>query len=249
MSLLAMRCTCILLLSILLTGCIKVDIEADTLRADIDPFGSKIVVHGVIACAANSMALPNSVEVYFYPPDGVTHMRVYCSNSPEEDEWDYNNYSESDHSVENLFDGYLKKYSLPPETEEKWAIVTFERDDTVFLSDPVRLRHLTFPTEMNGELITVVEQATTPSFSWTDGIYTTNDIYFQVITDTLMNFISGTYTRDRSFQFYDLTNVVLDINEGNIPVLLPNSSYDFTLMAVDDDNWVNLLCWTRFSTD
>ena len=52
------------------------------------------------------------------------------------------------------------------------------------------------------------------------------------------NLISGTYTYEPNFTFYDLSNVVLNITDtSSVPLLKENSTYTFTLMGVSEDNW------------
>ena len=89
-------------------------------------------------------------------------------------------------------------------------------------------------------------QSLMPLFSWNDGIFPENAIYFQVIADVNNDFISGTYTTDTWFQYYNLSNVVLDINRITPPDLLTNNQYNFSMLAVSLDNWVNLVIENSF---
>ena len=89
-----------------------------------------------------------------------------------------------------------------------------------------------------------------PTFKWVDGSIKENVIYFQVISDEANNLISGTYTYEKEFTFYDLSNVVFNITDPNTnPELQPNSDYKITLMGVSEDNWVNLYMEEEFSTN
>tara|TARA_B110000037_G_scaffold188288_1_gene219533 strand:- start:56975 stop:57187 length:213 start_codon:yes stop_codon:yes gene_type:complete len=70
------------------------------------------------------------------------------------------------------------------------------------------------------------------------------------VSDLEGNLISGTYTYEKNFTFYDLTNVVLNIKDVDPALALqPNRTYRITMMAVSQDNWVNLLCEKKFNTD
>jgi len=65
-----------------------------------------------------------------------------------------------------------------------------------------------------------------------------------------VNLISGTYTYDRAFTVYDLSNVVLNITDTTfVPTLEPNQNYNFTMMGVSEDNWVNLFIRKTFVTE
>jgi hypothetical protein len=80
-----------------------------------------------------------------------------------------------------------------------------------------------------------------PKFTWVDSTSINNAIYFQVVSDANDNLISGTYTYDKHWDFYDLNNVILNIRDVNpIPSLTNTTNYNFTLMGVSVDNWVNI---------
>lgn len=85
-----------------------------------------------------------------------------------------------------------------------------------------------------------------PLFSWQDGVYTDSVIYFQVVSDVTGDLLSGTYTTAKQFQYYNVDNVVLNITRTTPPILVPDSDYKFTLMAVSEDNWVNLISQLNF---
>jgi hypothetical protein len=62
--------------------------------------------------------------------------------------------------------------------------------------------------------------------------------------------ISGTYTYDKFWLFYELSNVVLNIKvQDPPPVLHPNRKYTFTVMGVSENNWVNLIGEKTFITE
>ena len=217
-----------------------------TLKAYASVF-STVNIHGVIACAASNVE-DNRFDVYFYPTNSSSNFKYFESSSGNIDPWDYNLYAEFDLIHEEVFNGYIRKF-VQSGLEENWGIVTFEKNGELYVSDPISNLPTTRPTEMNNDLISITENGITPRFDWQDGIYTNNDIYFQVILDENDNLISGTYTRDKNFTFYNNSNVVIDINEGNIPVLQINTDYKFVLMSVDDDNWVNVLAEKNFRTE
>jgi len=95
-----------------------------------------------------------------------------------------------------------------------------------------------------------LNEPTEPRFVWEEGTTSNNIIFFHVISDQNGQAISGTYTRDLTFQFYDLSNVVLNVTHPDTnPILLPNDNYQFTLMGVSEDNWVNLIIQKDFRTE
>lgn len=207
----------------------------------------------VIACAAGKPdGLMGSVDyptdIFFYPVEGAKQFTYFESLDIDNPE-DFSNYSIVDLEDKPIFNGYLRKFIQQPFSGERMAIVAYQTEDSLHLSNPIRLKTNTKPTEVNSDLVTVNPQGINPKFVWEDGVIDENAIYFQVISDEAGNLISGTYTFDREFTFYDLENVVLNITDPTVtPELSPNTQYNFTMMAVSLDNWVNLLIEVPFTT-
>ena len=216
---------------------------------------SKTVLYDkVIACAAGSpfgISGSNSFEtsVFFYPVPGASDFK-YFEAEYIKDSMSFNKYIEKRFPIEPVFNGYLKKFIHPFFNSEKMGVVTYVVDGVLYLSTPIRLKTNVKPTEVNANLLLISEDGISPSFSWQDGKINENVIYFQVISDLSGNFICGTYTLNKEFTFYDLNNVVLNVTELNTtPQLIPNSIYNFTMMAVSEDNWVNLMFQSPFQTN
>ncbi len=207
---------------------------------------NEIVKDNVIACAALSKTNPNTVLAYAYPRPGATDLRYYETTSIADDKNDYTHYKNIDLEPSDVFNGYLKKFARTT-SQEKWVIITFFENDKLHLSNPIRLKHLTKPTEFSSEANVNNETTGMPMFSWNDGTIKENKIYFQVISDTSNNLLSGTYTVEKQFQYYNLDNVVLNVTTNTPPELNLMASYNFTLMGVSEDNWVNLFIEKNFA--
>ena len=204
-----------------------------------------IVIDNVIACAGSNED-PELVSIYLYPREGVTNIRYFETTTAEEDKNDYTNYTEMNGTLLDVFNGFLLRYEVAV-PEEKWIIVSFEEEGEIHLSNPIRLKHLTKPTEYLPQNVAIdISSPLMPAFTWTDGAFDDSRIYFHVVSDAADNLLSGTYTYDRMFQFYNLDNVVLNITEETPPDLILDDTYNFTLLAVSEDNWVNLFAEVRF---
>ena len=206
----------------------------------------------LIACSAGDKEGFNGedfpVSVFFYPVPGATDYRYFESRNTDIDPMDFSAYKEVENlQLDDVFNGYLKRFRVES-SKERYGIVTYLVDDSVRISDPIILQSKSKPTETSSDLVSITENGITPSFSWEDGTQKDNVIYFQVISETDGDLISGTYTTDRFWTFYDLSNVVLDINQGNLPEIEAGKSYNFTLMSVNDDNWVNVAVTVPFQT-
>ncbi|WP_299260470.1 hypothetical protein [uncultured Aquimarina sp.] len=207
---------------------------------------NEIEIDNVIACASGSKSNQNTVIAYLYPRPGVTDIRYYETSGIDVDKDNYQNYFRVNIEPSNIFNGYLKKFTRII-SEEKWVIITFFEESKLHLSNPIRLKHMTKPTEFSNEVSITKDMEAMPSFSWNDGFFDDNKIYFQVVSDDKNELLSGTYTFQKQFQYYKTDNVILNITQGTPPQLNPINSYDFTLMGVSEDNWVNLFIEKNFT--
>lgn len=224
----------------------NVDIDepsSTTLAAMVD--SREVEVDNVIACAGSNED-PGLVSIYLYPREGVRNIKYFGTETADVDKNDYRNYTEMTGSLLDVFNGYLLRYEVAV-PQEKWIIVSFEEEGVINLSNPIRLKQLTKPTEHLPENISVDKgDLFMPRFTWTDGIFEDSKIYFHVVSDASDNLLSGTYTFEKTFQFYNLDNVVLNITEETPPSLVLENEYHFTLLAVSEDNWVNLFAEIAF---
>ena len=208
--------------------------------------------HQLIACAAGGQVgfledslFPNSV--FFLPITNSREFQYYEAPADANPE-DLAAYQAVDLSLEPVFNGYLMRFLHPGNSEEVWGKVVYQSPDSLHISNAIRMKLPRIPSEFAPQLIDInLTQATEPIFTWQDGRTPENAIYFQVVSDSSGNLLSGTYTYETQFQFYQLDNVVLNIRDiSPPPVLEPGASYTFTLMGVSLDNWVNLIAEKHF---
>lgn len=227
---------------------LDVEILSDYLALNIDRTTKEL-----IACAGGKAdGLQDgdnfATSIFYYPVENATNVQ-YFEALDIADSLDFSRYKLKALESEPVFNGYLRKFSDEFEGE-RMAIVTYQTPGNIHVSDPIRLKTNLKPTEVNATLGTVTENGTAPSFSWQDGQIDENVIYFQVISDSDNNLISGTYTFEKHFRFYDLENVVLNISlDSPTPSIQPDNTYTFTLMGISEDNWVNLFFQKEFRTN
>lgn len=208
----------------------------------------------LIACAGGKKGglfdTPNEpTSVFFYPISGATDFRYFEAENVA-DSLDFSKYIAKDLDSEPIFNGYLWKFNNTAFTGERIGVVTYKTPGQLHVCTPIRQKTNIKPTEVNPDLATIIDNGINPTFDWEEGLVRENVIYFQVISDADGNLISGTYTFDKTFTFYDLDNVVLNITDTlSTPMLEPNQAYQFTMMGVSEDNWVNLLIQRSFMTD
>lgn len=199
----------------------------------------------VIACAASKNAMTTISYVFYYPIPGATNIQYFETANTLVDKDNYELYTPLELEKETVFNGYLERFVRKSDTES-WCIVTYETKGKINVSNPIKLKNATKPTEWTSAAIINMEASLMPQFSWEDGVIQENAIYFQVVSTSEDDLLSGTYTYDRWFQFYKLNNVVLNITDETLPVLNINQKYSFTMMGVSEDNWVNLVLQKTF---
>ena len=194
----------------------------------------------VIACAANAAENTSLTYIFYYPEVGASDIRYYEADSLDVDPNDFTNYRRQNLPIQDVFGGKLQRFSRTGATES-WGLVTYVKDGKLHKSNPIRLKNQTKPTGWTDQVAITYPSTLTPKFTWSDFGVTDNVIYFQVVSKVEEDeFLSGTYTEEKTFQYFDPSNVVLNINIPETPEdLVADTEYQFTMMAVSEDNWVN----------
>ncbi len=205
-----------------------------------------IEIDNVIACASGSEN-PDEIIAYVYPRPGASDIRYFETENTTVDKNDYANYVQIALPAEDFFNGYLKTFTRQTAVE-KWVIISFRESGILHLSNPIRLKHQSQNTSFSTNVDINQEVVGSPLFKWEAIVQSEDAIYFQVISDGANELLSGTYTFEPQFRYYELDNVVLNITEEIPPSLINNTNYGFTLMAVSEDNWVNTFISTSFIT-
>lgn len=226
-----------------------------TLQEYIDDNADFQTSDELIACATGIPEgwmgdVEHPTSVFFYPITGAYEFRYFETEGPVDNIYDYTAFDYKELDDEPVFNGKLWRFKNTAFSGSRWGIVTYKVNNTLHICRAINLKTNSIPTEIAPDLIDITENGTTPLFEWEDGLAQDNVIYFQVVSDTLGNIVSGTYTTDKYWQFYDTSNVVLNVHDVTpTPSLQPNETYMFTLMSVSYDNWVNLTGQKRFNTN
>lgn len=208
----------------------------------------------LIACAASQPISETDyaqypISVFFLPVTGASEFRYFESKDINISLKDFSKFNEKTVTSDPVFNGYLRRFKNNTINKDVWGIVTYKVGNVIHICRAIRIKHYTKPTQFAPELVTITDDATFPEFKWSDGTIPENEIYFQVVSNTAGDLISGTYTYEKKFKFYDLKNVVINIRDVTPkPTLQANTNYNFLLMSVSNDNWVNLIGMKSFVT-
>ncbi|GGG37659.1 hypothetical protein GCM10011344_43130 [Dokdonia pacifica] len=203
-----------------------------------------IEIDNVIACASGSEN-PNEIIAYVYPRPGASDIRYFETETVTVDKNDYQNYTQVLLPEGDFFNGYLKTFTQQTAVE-KWVIISFRESGILHLSNPIRLKHQTQNTHFTDMVSIDQSQTGMPLFNWEPLVQPQDAIYFQVVSDASNELLSGTYTFEPQFRYYQLENVVLNITEETPPELISQTPYGYTVMGVSEDNWVNTLLQAEF---
>lgn len=232
---------------LILVSCSTDQVNNEEITLDNTLASKEVVIDNVIACAALNEN-NDLISVFLFPRPGVTNIQCFETKNSTVDKNDFTNYTPLDLPLIDVFNGFLKKFEVIS-SKEKWVIVSFDEEGKTHLSSPIRLKQKTKPTEYLPQNVSIDASSNMPIFSWVDGQFDDTKIYFEVLTDSDDNFLSGTYTFEKVFQYYKLENVVLNITKGTPPTLMDNKTYNFSMLAVSEDNWVNLFAEVEFSLE
>lgn len=207
---------------------------------------SNLTLDEVIACAASEKSNNNISYIFYYPIPNAKNIQFFETENTTVNKNNFSLYKLVDLPKENVFNGYLGRF-VRKNSKEVWCIVTYLSNGKFHKSNPILLKNQSKPTEWIDEVTIDISESLKPKFVWEDGRIKENAIYFQVITNSENNLLSGTYTYDKWFQYYNLSSVVLNVTRKTPSSLIKENNYGFTMMGVSEDNWVNLVIEKQFT--
>lgn len=129
-----------------------------------------------------------------------------------------------------------------------YCLVTYLLDDKLYISKPIKTKNATKPTEWSTAVDITYPNTLAPVFTWQDGTFTDTDKYFEVLTLNDDTFLTGTYTKDKQFVYYNESNIIVadNIHTSTPPALVLDDSYKLYIYGLDTDNWLNLVIQNTF---
>ena len=208
---------------------------------------SNVEEKAVIAWAANAESNTKLTYIFYLPEEGTSDIRYYELTDPTSDINDFINYKRQSLDSKTVFDAKLERFSRSG-GQDTWCLVTYEKEGVLKISPPIKLNSTSKPTTYSNSVTMAYKTTLEPNFTWEDGTRKESVLYFQAISDYADDFISGTFTEDTFFQYYDTKNVLENpkLNTTEPKKLVADEIYNFTMMGIGADNWVNLIIEEQF---
>ncbi|MEE9432361.1 MAG: hypothetical protein V3V16_15045 [Melioribacteraceae bacterium] len=229
--------------------------DVQSFQTYISKTNEKHLSKNLIACAAGGTtgsldSASHPISIIFLPITDSYDFKYFEMKNDFFPKEDFNNYFERKAEPLPLLNGFLKRFVLTESQKEYWCRVTYLAKDSLHYCNAIRIKYRSKPTIIANTLVNIsYPKPLHPLFNWAADSDGDNFIYFQVVASEKDSVISATYTYEKHFQFYDLSNVVLNVhNVESSPKLKPSTKYKFMLMGVSEDNWVNLFAEVSFRT-
>jgi hypothetical protein len=183
--------------------------------------------------------------IYFYPVEGAFNYRYYETENTSVDPTDFSNYKRRNLIDTPQFGGKFRRFSHTS-SDAVWGVVTYITAGKLHISEPIKTKNNSRQTEWTTEVDIAYPETLKPEFIWTDGTFAENETYFQVFTQSDDTFLSGTFTLEKKFQYYNEANITRKIPADTPPELILDADYKFFLFGLSADNWINLVIQKTF---
>jgi hypothetical protein len=201
----------------------------------------------VLAWAANAEANTTLAYIFYASEIGASDIRYYELADPTLDASNFINYKRENLENTVVFEGKLNRFSRSG-FSETWCLITYKKAGVLQISSPIKLNNTSKPTEYSNAVNMSYKTMLEPNFTWKDSEREESFIFFQTISNEANELVSGTFTKNTFFQYYDTSNVLEtpSLNTKQPKALLPDQIYNFTAMGIGQDNWVNLIITEQF---
>lgn len=236
----------ICLITVLFVSCDKIKVQtleefmtAQTLSPSDD----------LVACAASTLVLsmdfpPVHTMVYYKTVEGQGDIKVWYSEAFSQDFSKYQEITVNDVRIHNNFMG-----SALMNLQSGSIIVSTSTEDEFIYSKPIEILSDEITTVIHTDVEVDLANGLNPFFTWPESTVDSESIYFHLIVDMVNDdAITGTYSYENTFTFYDLNNVVFNVTEKENPELLSNTNYLMQVMHVSDNNYVTKITRAEFTT-
>lgn len=232
----------------LFTACEKdpsIDLSADTSTLSYlhSQFASEKVSEHVLLQAGNHPSFEREtddkeVHLLLYLPEGAHSYRYFENDSIQYPD-SLKLYHQKDLSFETMTNGLTGRFLRDQPAGRKWARVSFQREDSLFISPPVIIREQGFATGTIEQIRVDVSSTGRCDFRWFKNANINSVQHLLLLEDRTGTAFCGVYTRTLNFFFYDLRNVTENLTpELYDPLLVLGETYRLTIASMDEQGWM-----------
>ena len=144
-----------------------------------------------------------------------------------------------------IFGSKLRRFTHAS-SKEVWCLVTYITEGKLHISEPIRTQNTSNDTKYSTEVEIIDSAPLMPIFDWTKIVFDDNTNYFQAVSKNDNSFLSGTFTTEKTFQYYNEANITGKIHTLTPANLIADATYKFALFGISEDNWVRLVIQKSF---
>jgi hypothetical protein len=188
------------------------------------------------------------ISVFYLPPENSTEYKYFESDKYNINVNDLTTFYEKKLESIAEFSGSFIRFLHPSLDFPRWARISCKKNGQILISNAFMINTMSDSTKYcPGLLAFDFDRPTQPLFSWYNDTIPGTSMYLQLLSGADQEIISGTFTTDHYFQFYDLSNVIRNIHDVTpLPVLTKGQICTFTLMGLGPDYWVEMMSDTTF---
>lgn len=176
--------------------------------------------------------------IYFIGKSGIKDIRLYQNQDKPEDSLAYSSYFPlKDTLVQEVFSGYFKTITSSI-AENSWTIVTYEYNNKLYTSNPVKIYAESQKTMYSNKIGIQHYSNSRPKFTW-DSIPANTNRYMQIIENSNGTVINGTYTYKATYQYQETLDSIVNFGPKPLPDLIRNNSYTITIFDLTINHWIH----------
>ncbi|MEO1029870.1 MAG: hypothetical protein AAFX55_00615 [Bacteroidota bacterium] len=207
--------------------------------------GNLYQTDAIHAFAANDMSNNDHVNIFAVVEDGATDIKFYESDYPNIDAQNFYSYRLMEIQPTVTVDAKVKEFRHTFLRDE-WIIMTYKHEGKIKLSSPIRINNLFQQTQYMADIGINQEQSGMPIFDWNVQSYDDNAFFFEIMKGDTSEVLSLTFTNESRFQYFDLANVTLNLSTASPPNLVIGNDYEFMVLDVGLDHWINTVYHYNF---
>ncbi|WP_111682239.1 hypothetical protein [Winogradskyella tangerina] len=192
----------------------------------------------IFTFAGNDLANSDHTNIYAVIEEGASDIKFYETDTPNINEQDLYRYLLMEIQPTLISDAKIKTFRHTFLRDE-WIIMTYKIEDKIKLSSPIRINNLFRQTDYIEDIVIDQGMSGSANFEWSVQSAENNAFFFEIMKDQNDAVLSLTFTNDSHFQYFDLTNVTLNLSQNVPPNLVQDENYEFTVLDIGLDNWIN----------